>query len=83
MHYSKLDKMTNSIFEANLETAIHEVIHGLGFIDDYFTSFYDSYTGNSYNTSNIFYSFSASYLSTPRVTNFVQYHFNCTTLLGL
>lgn len=44
--------MTHSVFENNLETAIHEIIHGLGFIDDYFSSYYDSVTGEDYNTSN-------------------------------
>ncbi|CAD8097701.1 unnamed protein product [Paramecium sonneborni] len=83
MYYTSLDKMTNSVFESNVEIAVHEVIHGLGFIDDYFISFYDSFTGESYNTSNSYIQSDVTYLSTPRVTNFVQYHFNCTSLLGL
>lgn len=42
--------MTNSVFETNVEIAVHEFIHGLGFVDDYFLSYYDSFTGESYNT---------------------------------
>ncbi|CAD8138790.1 unnamed protein product [Paramecium pentaurelia] len=83
LNYSKLSEMTNSLFENNVETAVHEVIHGLGFVDDFFSSYYDSVTGESYNSSNSYTVSKVIYLSTPRVTNFIQYHFNCTTLKGL
>lgn len=69
MYYTSLDLMTNSIFEVNVEIAIHEIIHGLGFVDDYFSTFYDSYTGESYNTSNTYNSYTSIYLTTPRVIN--------------
>ncbi|CAK60451.1 unnamed protein product (macronuclear) [Paramecium tetraurelia] len=81
--YSGLDEMTNTVFEGNVETAVHEIIHGLGFTDDFFNTYYDSITGNSYKSSNSFTTFQTIFLSTPRVTNFAQYHFNCTTLKGL
>jgi hypothetical protein len=45
MFYTQLSDMTDSIFESNTEIAIHETIHGLGFVDDYFDTFYDSVTG--------------------------------------
>ncbi|CAK72834.1 unnamed protein product (macronuclear) [Paramecium tetraurelia] len=83
IYYSKLSEMTDSLFENNVETAVHEIIHGLGFVDDYFFRYYDSVTGESYNTSNSYTVSKVIYLSTPRVTNFVQYHFNCTTLKGM
>lgn len=71
LYYSKIDSLTNSIFESNIETAIHEITHGLGFIDDYFSKFYDSVTGVKYDTNNFFTdSTGTKYLSTPRILNF-------------
>ena len=84
LYYSKIDSLTNSIFESNIETAIHEITHGLGFIDDYFSKFYDSVTGAKYSTDNSFKSADGIiFLSTPRILNFAKFHFNCSTLKGV
>lgn len=63
--------MTDSLFENNVETAVHEIIHGLGFIDDFFPSYYDSVTGESYNSTNSYTISKVIYLSTPRVVNLI------------
>lgn len=71
IYYSNIDKLTNAIFEANLETAIHEITHGLGFVDEYFSKFYDSVTGTKYSTGTSFKSADGIiFLSTPRILNF-------------
>lgn len=71
IYYSNIDKLTNAVFEANLETAIHEITHGLGFVDEYFSKFYDSVTGAKYSTGNSFKSDEGIiFLSTPRILNF-------------
>lgn len=44
MFYTDIIGMTDTKFEAAVEIAIHEIIHGLGFVSNYFSIYYDSYT---------------------------------------
>lgn len=52
MFFTDLAGMTDAKFEAALETAIHEMIHGLGFVSDYFGIYYDSSTAKAYTDEN-------------------------------
>lgn len=66
MYFTDLAGMTDAKFEAAIETAIHEIIHGLGFVSKYFSIFYDSYTAKAYKTET--YSVNTLiYLQTPRI----------------
>lgn len=49
MAYSDITSLTNTGFESQLATAIHEIIHGLGFVDELISSFYDFETGEKYS----------------------------------
>jgi hypothetical protein len=42
------NSLSNADFEANVAVAVHEMIHGLGFISDLFPYFYDSVNGTVY-----------------------------------
>ena len=54
MNYTKIDNLNNIIHESNLESAIHETIHGLGITQDYFSKYYDSVTGKKYEHPNFY-----------------------------
>lgn len=45
MYYTNVINTTNVEFELSMETAIHELTHALGFIDNFFSLYYDSVTG--------------------------------------
>jgi hypothetical protein len=67
MNYTDLKSLTDSSFEGYVEAAIHEITHGLGFIDEYFSKFYDSVNGSSYESPPTFTLNNIIYLSTPRI----------------
>lgn len=54
INYTKIDKTNKIIYESNLESAIHEIIHGLGITYDYFSKYYDSVTGKNYENPNFY-----------------------------
>ncbi|CAK78848.1 unnamed protein product (macronuclear) [Paramecium tetraurelia] len=83
MNYTKIDKNNKIIYESNLESAIHEIIHGLGITYDYFSKYYDSVTGKTYELPNFYKQDNVTYLSTPRLINFARFYFNCSNLTGI
>ncbi|CAD8047317.1 unnamed protein product [Paramecium sonneborni] len=83
MNYTKIDKTNKIIYESNLESAIHEIIHGLGFTQDYFSKYYDSVTSKQYEYPNYYKQNNITYLSTPRLINFARFYFNCSQLKGI
>ncbi|CAD8044205.1 unnamed protein product [Paramecium primaurelia] len=83
INYTKIDKTNKIIYESNLESAIHEIIHGLGITYDYFSKYYDSVTGKNYENPNFYKQNNITYLSTPRLIKFARIYFNCSNLKGI
>ncbi|TNV70803.1 hypothetical protein FGO68_gene6814 [Halteria grandinella] len=83
MAYSDPTTLTNVGFEAQLATAVHEMLHGLGFVSDLFSKFYDSVDGTVYTNSSSTDANSVILLQTPRVVAQAQKHFACSDITGV
>lgn len=49
-----LNSISDVDFQDNVLTAIHEMTHALGFLPDYFNTFYDSVSGETYVDGNLY-----------------------------
>lgn len=58
------------------------MIHGLGFSNTLYGSFFDSNTGYKYPKTT-FMRNNVLYLSTPRVLNYTRYYFGCDSADGI
>lgn len=69
--------MTPIKFEYSVSTAIHEIIHGLGFISALYPYFIDHNTLKSYDKVTYKDNLNRLVLNTPRLTNISRNYFNC------
>ncbi|CAD8142973.1 unnamed protein product [Paramecium octaurelia] len=83
MAYSQVSTLTNAGFESQLATAVHEIIHGLGFVEDLFNQFYDSVTGEVYPDGGMIQDGDVVKIITPRVLAFARKHFACDDIEGV
>jgi len=77
IHYSDLDNMNSIKFEYSVSTAIHEIIHGLGFISALYPYYIDHNTMKSYDNVTYYDDLKRMVLNTPRLTNISRNYFNC------
>ncbi|KAM3133231.1 hypothetical protein pb186bvf_014659 [Paramecium bursaria] len=82
MAHVNLLKMTDILYQTAISTSIHEFLHGFGFIYDMASSFYDSVTGITYQNVT-FVVDNINYLSMPRMVNFAQNFFQCSSIKGI
>lgn len=52
-----LNSLSDVEFQDSVLTAIHEMTHALGFLPDYFNTFYDFVSGEGYVDGNIYTSY--------------------------
>ncbi|CAD8076722.1 unnamed protein product [Paramecium sonneborni] len=83
MAYTDVGTLTNAGYEAQIATAVHEIIHGLGFVEDLFDKYYDSVTGEIYENGGKTVDNGVVNIITPRVVAFARKHFGCESITGL
>lgn len=82
--YQNVFRMNNVNFNEAVQIALHEMTHGLGFVKEYLSNYYDSRTDSAYKLTPLQVDHQGKLiLTTPRIVALTQRHFNCSTATGL